>query len=130
MSDSPGDALGRVVREVRIARRLSQTQVACLLREQGLSATPSYINKIELHRVTIPSSAFLVGLATVLDVDVEQLLTVAGKFDTRALQRVVAEMPELSRVLRRLSDRPIAPHQIHHLLAVLDGTVDHEQPYK
>jgi|GEM_PF-2650298 len=116
----PNHAFSQLPRDTQVAHKLSQAHLARRPQEQELSAHPSYIAKIERYQVAIPSTAFIAGVATALEVDVDQLLTVAGKFDARELHRVVAEMPKLSRVLRRLSDQPIALHQVHHLLEVLD----------
>ena len=67
-------------------------------------------------RHVLPSEEFLRGLAKVLDVDAEELLDRAGKFDQRALQSVISDIPEVGVLLRRLQTRRISQRQIQQFL--------------
>jgi hypothetical protein len=51
-----------------------------------------------------------------LGADADELLDLAGKFDQKALQQVVSEIPEAGVLLRRLQSRKIDRHQIKKLL--------------
>jgi len=55
-----------------------------------------------------------------LETNAEALLELAGKFDQRALQEVVAEMPEAGVLLRRLQARKISQKQLRKFLDETD----------
>ena len=108
---------GAEIRELRRARRLTQRQLAQKLRDQRLRADFTYISKIENDKLDSPPSEELIrGLARVLEADAEKLLDLAGKFDQRALQDVVSEMPEAGVLLRRLQNRKLTRKQIQKML--------------
>jgi transcriptional regulator with XRE-family HTH domain len=109
---------GERVRKLRQAHQLTQQELADRLQEAGVQASFTYISKIENGKVDFtPSEEFIRGLAIVLGEDAEELLDSAGKFDQRALQQVVATMPEAGVLLRRLQSRQISRDQIRRLLA-------------
>ena len=108
---------GQRVRQLRKLHGLTQQELAGKLQDEGVQASFTYISKIENNKVdTTPSEEFIRGLATVFEVDAEDLLDLAGRFDHRALQEVVADIPEAGVLLRRLQARRISQKQIRRFL--------------
>jgi transcriptional regulator with XRE-family HTH domain len=108
---------GQIIRELRREHRLTQRDLAEHVQALGLKADFTYISKIENDRLDIPPSEPLIrGLAQILETDAEALLDLAGKFDQRALQEVVAEIPEAGVLLRRLQARKISQKQLRRFL--------------
>lgn len=108
---------GQTIRELRRTQRLTQRDLAESVQALGLKADFTYISKIENDRLEVPPSEALIrGLARILETDAEVLLEQAGKFDQKALQAVVAEMPEAGILLRRLQARKISQKQLRRFL--------------
>jgi transcriptional regulator with XRE-family HTH domain len=108
---------GQKIRELRRTHDLTQRELADRLQAKGVRADFTYISKIENDKLEFPPSEELIReLAQVLEADAEELLDLAGKFDQKALQQVVSEMPEAGVLLRRLQSRKIDTHQIRKLL--------------
>jgi transcriptional regulator with XRE-family HTH domain len=117
--------LGQTIRRLRREQRLTQRQLAERVQGLGLKADFTYISKIENDRVEVPPSELLIrGLAKILEVDAEALLELAGKFDQKALQEVVSEMPEAGILLRRLQARKISQKQVRKFLDETAGTLN------
>jgi transcriptional regulator with XRE-family HTH domain len=113
----PSNSFGQTIRQLRRAQRLTQRELAENVQALGLKADFTYISKIENDRLDVPPSEALIrGLAQILDTDAEGLLQLAGKFDQKALQEVVAEMPEAGILLRRLQARKISQAQLQKFL--------------
>ena len=113
----PSPTFGQTIRQLRRAHRLTQRELAENVQALGLKADFTYISKIENDRLEIPPSEPLIrALAQLLDTDAEALLEMAGKFDQKALQEVVAEMPEAAILLRRLQARKISQTQLRKFL--------------
>jgi transcriptional regulator with XRE-family HTH domain len=108
---------GQTVRQLRRAQRLTQRDLAESVQALGLKADFTYISKIENDRVgVLPSEPLIRGLAQILETDAEDLLELAGKFNQKELQEVVAEMPEAGILLRRLQARKISQKQLQRFL--------------
>ena len=108
---------GQTIRQLRRAHRMTQRELAAGVQALGLKADFTYISKIENDRLEVPPSEPLIrGLAKILAADAEALLELAGKFDQRALQEVVSEMPEAGILLRRLQARKITQRQLQKFL--------------
>lgn len=108
---------GQTIRQLRRAQRLTQRDLADSVQALGLKADFTYISKIENDRLEVlPSEALIRGLARILETGEEALLELAGKFDQKALQQVVAEMPEAGVLLRRLQARKISQKQLRQFL--------------
>jgi transcriptional regulator with XRE-family HTH domain len=108
---------GQTIRQLRRVQRLTQRELAETVQALGLKADFTYISKIENDRLEVlPSEALIRGLARILEVDAEALLELAGKFDQKALQEVIAEMPEAGVLLRRLQARKISQKQLQKFL--------------
>ena len=116
-----GLTFGQTIRSLRRRQRLTQRELAERVQAQGLKADFTYISKIENDRLEVPPSETLIrGLARILENDAEALLELAGKFDQKALQEVVAEMPEAAILLRRLQARKISQKQLRRFLDETD----------
>ncbi len=110
-------SFGQTIRRLRRAQRLTQRELADKVQALGLKADFTYISKIENDRLEfVPSEPLIRGLAQILGADAEALLDLAGKFDQRALQEVVAEMPEAGILLRRLQAGKISQTQLRRFL--------------
>ena len=108
---------GQTIRQRRRAQRMTQRELAERVQGLGLKADFTYISKIENDRLEVPPSEPLIrGLAKILETEAEALLELAGKFDQRALQEVVSEMPEAGILLRRLQSRQITQKQLQKFL--------------
>ena len=113
---------GQTIRQLRRARRLTQRDLAERLQALGLKADFTYISKIENDRLEVlPSEALIRGFAQILETDAEAFLELAGKFDQKALQAVVAEIPEAGILLRRLQARKISQKQLRDFLEETGG---------
>lgn len=110
-------SFGQTIRRLRRVQRLTQRELAEAVQALGLKADFTYISKIENDRLEVlPSEALIRGLARILEADAEALLDLAGKFDQKALQEVIAEMPEAGVLLRRLQARKISRKQLQKFL--------------
>jgi transcriptional regulator with XRE-family HTH domain len=108
---------GQKIQELRRIRRMTQRELAQRVQKMGLRADFTYISKIENDKVEVPPSEELIrGLAKILETDAEELLDLAGKFDQKALQEVVSEIPEAGVLLRRLQSGKISKQQIRKIL--------------
>lgn len=110
-------SFGKKILELRRQKRLTQRELAALLEVDF-----TYISKIENDGIPHPPSEQLIrNMARVLSANAEELLDLAGKFDQRALQEVVAEIPEAGVLLRRLQSGRLTREQIQ---GMLDQTSD------
>ncbi len=113
----PPLTFGQTIRQLRRTQRLTQRELAESAQALGLKADFTYISKIENDRLDVPpSEALIQGLARILETDAEALLDLAGKFNQKALQKVVAEMPEAGVLLRRLQARKFSQKQLQKFL--------------
>jgi HTH-type transcriptional regulator, competence development regulator len=118
-------SLGKRVRELRREQRITQRELADRLQAEGLEADFTYISKIENDNLQYPPSEKLIrGLAKILQTDPEELLDLAGKFDQKLLQELVAEFPPAGVLLRRLQSGQISREDIKR---IVDGTGEQEQ---
>lgn len=117
LTGSQAMTFGQMIRRLRRAQRLTQRELAESVQALGLKADFTYISKIENDRLeALPSEPLIRGLARILETDAEGLLELAGKFDQKALQEVVAEIPEAGVLLRRLQARKISQKQLQKFL--------------
>lgn len=107
---------GERIRELRKAKGLTQREFADQL---GIDFT--YVSKIENGRTEIPPSEQLITrMAVLLSVNANELLSLAGQFDHRELQKVVSETPEVGALLRRLQARQFSTDEIRRMLNMMD----------
>jgi transcriptional regulator with XRE-family HTH domain len=105
---------GERIRGLRKAHCLTQRKFAELL-----NVDFTYISKIENGKVEFPPSEVLIRkMADILETDAEELLDLAGQFNHRALQELVAEIPEAGTLLRRLQLRQLTRQQIQDMIRV------------
>ena len=78
-----GDAITRARKD----KQLSQKEVAAgTLKEDGLSISAQYLNDVEHNRRNPPSEFIVRQLANTLDLDLDYLLFLAGRFPSDVLE--------------------------------------------
>lgn len=78
---------GEAITEARKNKRLSQRQVAAgTLKEDGLPISAQYLNDIEHDRRNPPSEPIVRQLAKTLDLDLDYLLFLTGRFPSDILE--------------------------------------------
>ncbi len=125
MSDTT-NKFGEFIRQKRLEKRWSQgdlvhhlSKVRVKVDKVHVSVTidGTYLSKIENGKIDAPPSETIIrGLAKVLGCDEEELLTLAGQFDVRELQKVASTSPETAMLLRRLQRRELSDSEIRKLL--------------
>lgn len=84
-------SLGQVVREARLAKKLTQRELAeRVKKEDGTPITPQYLNDIEFDRRT-PSEFVARTLAKALDLDPDFLIVLAGFIPEDVRKKVTEE---------------------------------------
>jgi transcriptional regulator with XRE-family HTH domain len=109
MANDLQETFGDRIRMERARRRMTLRQLA---KETGNTA--SYLSDIENDR-RVPSEAVIRNLASVLDLDVDDLLAKAGRFGENA-DRYLRRNPEVGMLFRRMSDRNVSGDVIRRLL--------------
>lgn len=78
---------GEAITRARKEKRLSQKQVAAgTLKEDGKAISAQYLNDIEHDRRNPPSEYIVRQLANALDLDLDYLLFLAGRFPADVLE--------------------------------------------
>lgn len=78
---------GEAITRARKDKRLSQKQVAAgTLKEDGQAISAQYLNDIEHDRRNPPSEYIVRQLANALDLDLDYLLFLAGRFPADVLE--------------------------------------------
>ena len=78
---------GEAITQARRDKKLSQKQVAAgTLKEDGLAISAQYLNDIEHDRRNPPSEYIVRQLADTLDLDLDYLLFLAGRFPSDVLE--------------------------------------------
>ena len=78
---------GQVITQARKDKELSQKQVAAgTLKEDGKPISPQYLNDIEHDRRNPPGEPIVRQLADALDLDLDYLLFLAGRFRSDLLE--------------------------------------------
>ena len=78
---------GQEITKARKDKELSQKQVAATtLKEDGQAISPQYLNDIEHDRRNPPSEHIVRQLADALDLDLDYLLFLAGRFPSDMLE--------------------------------------------
>ena len=101
--------LGEIIREGRLAQKLGLRELA---RELGI--TPSYLSDIENDR-RVPSEDVLRKLAARLNLDVDHLLALAGRFGDDA-ERYMKRNPSVGVLFRRISENKLKEDDIQKLV--------------
>lgn len=95
---------GQAITQARKDQKLSQKQVAAgILKEDGKSISPQYLNDIEHDRRNPPGEPIVRQLAEILDLDLDYLLFLAGRFasDLRDTSRDQEDIATAMRAFRR-----------------------------
>ena len=78
---------GEAITQARKDKKLSQKQVAAgILKEDGKPISPQYLNDIEHDRRNPPGEPIVRQLADALDLDLDYLLFLAGRFRSDLLE--------------------------------------------
>ena len=78
---------GEAITQARKDKKLSQKQVAAgTLKEDGKAISPQYLNDIEHDRRNPPGELIVRQLADALDLDLDYLLFLAGRFASDLLE--------------------------------------------
>ncbi len=107
-------SFGETLREARVKKGVSLRSVAA-----ELDITPSYLSDIENDR-RIPSEDVLQQLATLLDLDFDDLMARAGRFGEEA-ERYLKHQPTAVKLFRRISESNLDEEQLKELLRAVDG---------
>lgn len=100
--------VGAMIRQLRQQAGLTQRQLA-----DGIGMHPTYLSKIENDRMgTTPSAETLVGIADVLEVDRDWLLTQCGRPPER-MQEAIIENPEFFQRLAHLELKDASADRKH-----------------
>lgn len=106
-------SFGETLREARVKKGVSLRSVA-----GKLDITPSYLSDIENDR-RIPSEDVLQQLATLLDLDFDDLMARAGRFGEEA-ERYLKHQPTAVKLFRRISESNLDEEQLKELLRAVD----------
>lgn len=111
---------GNHLKELRRQRHFTQRSFA---KELGIDFT--YISKIENGRVeNLPSEDLIKRMARVLDVDSNDLLDIAGKFDPDELREAVIDQPKVGILLRRLQSKQLSADQIDDIMKIVQNSIN------
>ena len=78
---------GEAITQARKDNQLSQKQVAArTLKEDGMAISPQYLNDIEHDRRNPPGEYIVRQLADTLDLELDYLLFLAGRFPSDVLE--------------------------------------------
>lgn len=98
-----------LIREARIRHNKSLRQLA-----KELDVTPSYLSDIENDR-RVPAEATLLKIARFLDLDFNELMSLAGRFGEQA-KKYVRKQPMAVQLFRRIAEANLSEEQLKHLL--------------
>lgn len=105
---------GKEIKQLRLAREIKLREMAARV---GIS--PAYMSRIESGRELPPKGERIVKIAEVLDVPVDDLLSLAGKIDP-LIENYITQTPSIPEFLRKMRDSNISPKKLKRLFAELD----------
>jgi HTH-type transcriptional regulator, competence development regulator len=79
----------------------------------------SYLSKIENDKLPPPADATIVRLSKTLDVDPDQLFSIARKVPTDLRQRVREAPPQTAFLMRKLSTSQLSDEQYRQIMEIL-----------
>jgi transcriptional regulator with XRE-family HTH domain len=106
-------SFGETLREARVKKGVSLRSLA-----SELSITPSYLSDIENDR-RIPSEDVLQQLATLLDLNFDDLMAQAGRLGEEA-ERYLKHQPTAVKLFRRISESNLGEEDLKKLLRAVD----------
>lgn len=110
------DTLGNTIRRARTAKGAGLRELA-----RDLTITPSYLSDIENDR-RVPAEEVLRQIAAALDLSLDNLMGLAGRFGEQA-ERYLRREPNAARLFRRISEANLPPEDIQQLLDRADQLV-------
>ena len=113
MGSNQNSTLGELVRHRRMAKDLSLRELA-----RRLDRAPSYLNDIE-HNRRIPSEAVLRQICEVLELDVDEMLSVAGRLGEDA-EHYLKRNPTAGVLFRRVSQGGLGEQELKELITEVD----------
>jgi transcriptional regulator with XRE-family HTH domain len=112
--------LGDVVHDARARLKLSLRDVT-----KRLAITPSYLSDIENDR-RIPSEEVIRKLASLLNLDPDDLMALAGRFGEDAV-RYMMKTPAAGLLFRRLAEGQASGEAVKELLEVANKAIEREK---
>ena len=110
-----GRTLGDRIREARASKGKSLRQAA-----KDLGVTPSYLSDIENDR-RVPAEAVLSKIAGLLGLDLNELMSLAGRFGEKA-KKYVRERPTAVKLFRRIAEKNLDEKTLRRLLEEIEKT--------
>ena len=112
---------GERIRELRVEKGMAQRDLA-----KSVDIDFTYLSKIENGKVPPPSDEVIHKLANRLEVNAEELLSLAAKVDAKELREAVAQNPRVGVLFRKLQSRKLTKDQVDKMLKIVAG--DEEAP--
>lgn len=105
--DSPSNRFGELLRESRLAKGMTLRKFA-----EALGVSPTYVSGVENGTLPPPTSERLSAIAQLLDVNADELIEVAGRWDDLAKQKA-EESSEFVMLFRAVKD--MSPDQLNQV---------------
>ena len=115
--------LGDIIHDARARLKLTLRDVT-----KKLEITPSYLSDIENDR-RVPSEEVLAKLATLLQLDVDDLMARAGRFGENAV-RYMMRTPAAGVLFRRLAEGKASGETVDMLLDLANREIGKKEPDK
>jgi transcriptional regulator with XRE-family HTH domain len=106
MADSK--RLGEIIRDARVEAKRGLRDLA-----RELDITPSYLSDIENDR-RVPADDVMKRIATLLKLDFDELMAVAGRFGEDA-ERYLRRNPEAGKLFRKISEQNLSESDVKKL---------------
>ena len=105
--------LGEILRQSRIKAAISLRSLA-----SEMDITPSYLSDIENDR-RVPSEDVLRRLSSRLNLDVDEVMALAGRFGEQA-ERYLKEQPAAIALFRKISEKNLSKEDLEQISKTLD----------
>jgi len=103
-------AFGKKVRELREAKRTTDPKFTLRQFAVAVGISPTFLSKVERGEFDPPAADKIIKMAELLDVDPDELLALANKFDPE-LEKIIKErptaLPDLLRTVRGMSEEDL-----------------------
>lgn len=106
-NEAQNNRFGELLRESRLAKGMTLRKFA-----EALGVSPTYISGIENGTLPPPTSDRIAAIATLLDLDSDELVEVAGRWDDLAKQKA-EESSEFVMLFRAVKD--MSPDQLNQV---------------
>jgi len=105
--------LGEIIRDARVEAKRGLRDLA-----RELDITPSYLSDIENDR-RVPADDVMRRIATLLNLDFDELMAVAGRFGEDA-ERYLRRNPEAGKLFRKISEQNLSESDVRKLSQTAD----------